>query len=177
MKDKTRITAMIWTAADGFWLPVAIIVKAKKPKCFDLLQLGHSTPLPYKNQKNAWFDKDITIWWINNVFWLEHLQENGHVNAILILDNCSAHKIDTLKISSKITIKFLPPNVTSRHQPTDMGMIAALKTSYKSLYLRQLLDIFDIPGGYKQAAVSRGRQKQGQKGKFVMGSRHIAYTS
>jgi hypothetical protein len=125
MKDKARVTAMICTAADGFRLPVAIIGKAKKPVCFGLLQPGHSTPLPYKHQKNAWFDKDITIWWINNVFWPEHLQENGHVNAILILDNYSANKNDILKISSKITIKFLPPNVTSCHHPADMGMIAA----------------------------------------------------
>jgi len=173
MKDKTRVTAMVCTAADGFRVPVAIIGKAKRPQCFDLLQPGHSTPLPYKNQKNAWFDKDITIWWINNVFWPEHLKENGHVNAILILDNCSAHKIDISKISSKITIKFLPPNVTSRHQPADMGMIASLKTGYKSLYLRQLLEIFDNPGGYEQAAVNRGRQRRGQKGIQYGGKPHI----
>ena len=173
MKDKTRVTAMICTAADGFRLPVAIIGKAKKPVCFDLLQASQLTPLPYTHQKNAWFDKDITIWWINNVFWLSHLQENGHVNAILILDNCSAHKIDVSKISSRITIKFLPPNVTSRHQPADMGMIAALKTGYKALYLRQLLQIFDVPGGYEQAAVTRRRQKPGQKGIQYGGKPHI----
>ena len=86
------------------------------------------------------------------------------MNAILILDNCSAHKIDISKILLKITIKFLPPNVTSCHQPADMEMIAALKTGYKSLYLCQLLEMFDIHGGYEQGAVSRRRQKQGQKG-------------
>ena len=173
MKDKARITGMICTTADGFRLPVAIIGKAKKPVCFGLLHTTQSTPLPYKHQKNAWSDKDITIWWINNVFWPEHLQENGHVNAILILDNCSAHKIDISKISKKITIKFLPPNVTSRHQPTDMGMIAALKTGYKALFLRQLLEIFDVPGGYEQAAVCRARQKKGQKGIQYGGKPHI----
>ena len=88
------------------------------------------------------------------------MQENGHVNAILILDNCSAHKIDISKISSKITIKFLPPNVTSRHQPADMGMITGLKTGYKALFLHQLLQIFDVPGVYEQAAVCRARQKR-----------------
>ena len=73
MKDKTCVTGMTCTAAaDGFQLLVAIIGKAKQPVCFGLLD--HSTPLPYKNQKNAWFDKqDITLWWINNVFWLEHV--------------------------------------------------------------------------------------------------------
>ena len=53
MKDKACVMGMICTAADGFRLPVAIIGKAKKPVCFGLLQPGHSTPLPYKHQKNA----------------------------------------------------------------------------------------------------------------------------
>ena len=95
------------------------------------------------------------------------------MNAILILDNCFAHKIDISKISSKITIKFLPPNVTSRHQPADMGMIAALKTGYKALFLRQLLEIFDVPGGYEQAVVCRVRQKKGQRGIQYGGKPHI----
>ena len=101
------------------------------------------------------------------------MKENGHVNAILILDNCSAHKIDISKISSKITIKFLPPNMMSRHQPADMGMIAGLKTGYKALFLRQLLQICDVPGGYKQAAVCRARQKRGHKGIQYGGKPHI----
>ena len=122
MKDKACIMGIMCTAADGFQFPVSIIGKAKKPVCFGLLDSRESTPLPYKDQKNARFDKDITIWWINNVFWPEHVQRNG--------DNCTAHKIDISKISSNITIKFLPPNVMSRHQPADMGMIAALKTGY-----------------------------------------------
>ena len=146
MKDKTRVTAMVCTAADGYCCPLAIIGKSKRPVCFDLL-CGSKTPLLYKEQSNAWFDRNVTVWWINNVFWPDHLHCNGHgVNAILILDNCTAHQIDMSLLPPNLTIMFLPPNVTSRHQPADMGMIAALKAGYKSLYLHTLLCIFDIPG-------------------------------
>jgi len=88
------------------------------------------------------------------------------VNAILILDtNCPALSVGKSKIPSHLTIKFLPPNVTSQHQPADMGMIAAaLKVGYKSLYLRNLLDIFDAPGGYEHAAKERAKQRPGMKG-------------
>ena len=173
MTDKTRVTLMICTAADGFKVPIALIGKSKKPTCFELIQPGKRTPLPYKHQKNAWFDKQITIWWIDNVFWPEHLKRNGDVNAILILDNCSAHKFDMSMIPVKLTILFLPPNVTNRHQPADMGMIAGLKAGYKSLYLHTLLGIFDTPGGYEKAAERRMKQRRGQRGIQHGGKPHI----
>ena len=143
------------------------------PSCFRLLDPRAGPPLPYKEQKNAWFDKSITLWWINSVFWPGHLRKHGDVNAILVLDNCSAHNIDMSRIPARLTIKFLPPNVTSRHQPADMGMIAALKAGYKAMFLRYLLDIFDKEGGFEAAAVSRARQRRGCRGVQHGGKPHI----
>ena len=98
----------------------------------------------------------------------------GDVNAILILDNCSAHNIDMSNIPPRLTIKFLPPDVTSRHQPADMGMIAAaLKVGYKAMFLRYLLDIFDKEGGFKAAAASRALQRRGCRGLQHGGKPHI----
>ena len=99
----------------------------------------------------------------------------GDVNAILILDNCSAHNIDMSNIPPRLTIKFLPPDVTSRHQPADMGMIAAaLKVGYKAMFLRYLLDIvFDKEGGYEAAAASRARQRRGCRGLQHGGKPHL----
>ena len=144
-------------------MPITLIGKSKKPTCFKLLQPGQKTPLPYTHQTNAWFDKNISLWWINNVFWPSHELRNGNVNAILILDDCTAHKIDMSKIPKHLTIKFLPPNVTNRHQPADMGMISSLKAGYKALFLRTLLGIFDTPGGYEIAAEHRAKQRKGQR--------------
>ena len=45
MKDKSRMTEMIATAADGSLSPVAIVGKQKK----QLIWRDEETPLPYKN--------------------------------------------------------------------------------------------------------------------------------
>ena len=172
MKDKTRVTIMVCTSASGSRLPLAVIGKYKKPTCFKLLN-GNDTPLPYYSQNNAWFDKEVTWWWIKNVFWPWHLEMHGDVTCILLLDNCSAHDIDMTQLPKKLIIKFLPPNVTNTHQPADMGMIASLKLGYKSLYLRILLDIFDSDGGYEQAAIRRNKQKRGCKGIHYGGKPHV----
>lgn len=60
MKDKTRITLMVRTAADGSKVPLSIVNKPKN-MCFRM-QRGSKPPLPYMNQNNAWFNRDITIW-------------------------------------------------------------------------------------------------------------------
>lgn len=173
MKDKTRITIMVCTAANGVKFPLAIIGKPKKPACFRLLPDQQNTPIPYTNQSNAWFDKFTTVWWIKHVFWPEHLKRHGDVHAILLLDNCSAHKIDEKYVPKNLHILFLPPNVTNRHQPADMGMIAGTKVGYKALYLRALLEIFDAPGGCEHAAEERKKQKRGCRGVKYGGKPHI----
>ena len=173
MKDKERVTLMVCTSADGWRAPLALIGKSKKPVCFQLLTNSSKPPIAYRNQRNAWFDKDTTEWWIHNVFWPAHLKRHGHVNCILLLDNFSGHNVDISKFSPRLTILFLPPNVTCKHQPADMGMIASLKVGYKSLYLKNLLEIFDNEGGYEEAARLRKQQKRGMKGILFGGKPHI----
>ena len=173
MKDKNRVTIMVCTAGNGDKLPLAIIGKPKDPVCFRLLHDKNNTPIPYIHQVNAWFDKHVTAWWIKHVLLPEHHKRHGVVNAILILDNCSAHKIDMSLLPKHLVILFLPPNVTNTHQPADMGMIASLKMGYKSVYLRRLLDIFDAPGGFETAAEERRKQKRGCKGVSYGGKPHL----
>ena len=64
MKSKDRVTLMVCTSADGQKQPLTVIGKAKKPHCFALCD--NKPPLPYKNEKNAWFDKNIMHWWISS---------------------------------------------------------------------------------------------------------------
>ena len=68
MKDKTSAKEKICTAGGGFKFPIALIVKEKNSTCFQLLDPGVENPLTCKNQKNACFDKEITVWWILNLF-------------------------------------------------------------------------------------------------------------
>ena len=63
-----------------------------------------------------------------------------------------------------LKIVFLPPNVTNKHQPADMGMIASLKVGYKTKILMQLLEVFDKEGGYEEAARLRKSTRKGCRG-------------
>ena len=44
-----------------------------------------------------------------------------------------------------LKVEFFPQNCTSWKQPCDQGMINALKTRYKFLYLRAALCFYDYP--------------------------------
>jgi hypothetical protein len=163
MKDKTRVTVMVCTASNGDKVPLAIIGKSKKPLCFG--QVNNKLPIAYKGQANAWFTKDITVWWLLEVFIPHHEKRYGKSsNAILLLDNCSAHKIDMNILPAWLKIVFFPPNVTNKHQPADMGMINALKVGYKTKMMTQLLEVFDQEGGYEDAARRRKATKKGCRG-------------
>ena len=60
MKDKTIITAMFCTAADGWRAPIALIGKSNNPHCFNFLGPRLQPPL-YEREKNIeWFDKEVT---------------------------------------------------------------------------------------------------------------------
>ena len=66
MKDKSIITEIIFTTENGERLPIGIFEKPKKPVCFRLVP---RLPMPYTNHHNTWFDRNVTMGWINNVFW------------------------------------------------------------------------------------------------------------
>ena len=172
MKDKSRITVMVCTAADGSKSPLSIVGKAKKPTCFTLCE-NDKPPMAYTNQKAAWFDTDVTMWWLLEVFWPHHIQKHGHSHCILLLDNCPAHAIDTSTLPEQLHILFLPPNMTSNHQPADMGMIASLKVGYKTMMVRKLLEKFDVEGGYEAAAKARMQMRKGCRGLDVGGKATI----
>jgi len=171
MKDKDRITLMVCTSASGEKVPMFIVGKSKTPKCF----LNNKPPIEYTNQKAAWFNQSIMKIWILKTFWPHHVAKCGNVPCILILDNFSGHKalFEGDWLPDQIKPIFLPANVTSNHQPADMGMIAALKVGYKGALLRAYLDLFDIDGGYEDAKRRRALRKPGCKGLDVGGKATI----
>jgi hypothetical protein len=178
MKSKDRVTIMVCIAADGSKIPLSIIGKSKTPECFrHELDNPSEPPMAYKDQSNAWFDREITIWWINHVFWPWHVRKFGNVKAILLLDNCLAHtNLEKSRLPEKLMIHFFPPNVTSRHQPADMGIIAAIKVGYRTHMLVQLLALFDEPDGFENAERARKRRRRGCKGLDVGGKATILDT-
>ena len=121
---------------------------------------GITLTLPYTNQRNAWFDRYITRWLINNVLFPYNDEQHVRgVPCIILFDNFSAQKLSDEEFSAleerNFFICFLPPNITSKNQPADMGMIASLKVGYKTLMINQLLDLFDEEGGFKLSGERR----------------------
>ena len=63
--------------------------------------------------------------------------------VLLLVDNAPSHGWDRTINLDNIRVEFLPPNMTSRIQPMDAGIIANFKAKYRALHLRHLVNIFD----------------------------------
>ena len=64
--------------------------------------------------------------------------------AILLLDNCSAHgNASTIPELANTEVIFLPPRTTSRIQPCDAGIIAAVKMRYRKRQIQRALGFID----------------------------------
>ena len=110
------------------------------------------------------------------MFWSHHMSVNGYVNAVLLLDNCSAQTdVNPDQLPDRLTVVYLPPNMTSNHKPADMGMIASLKVGHKTTLLRNLLILFDTEGGYQNAADQRAQDPCGRKGLMYGGKATVLY--
>ena len=157
MKDKDRITTMVCTSSTGKKVPMAYVGKSKNPFCFR----GHEIQNYCANDK-AWFNMSVTQWWFREVFapfFVENHRQEEEKHCIVILDGCSAHNkiqewLDTHGLSW-IHVITLPPNVTSRFQPMDQGVIAWTKKSYKYMIISELLDIYDDEENMEAAVASR----------------------
>jgi hypothetical protein len=68
----------------------------------------------------------------------KHLRAEKY-NVALIVDNCAAHSVNTAAVRN-VSVYFLPPNTTSKTQPTDAGVLKNLKLRYCSQLVQQRLD-------------------------------------
>jgi DDE superfamily endonuclease len=106
MKAKERMTGMVAVSAIGHKIDLAIIGKPKHPHCFDHLPRCSETkraktPLPYNNNKTAWFNQSILIWWLTKVFQPNYIAKHGQCTCILILDN-----FNKIGEENKVSVRF-----------------------------------------------------------------------
>jgi hypothetical protein len=57
-----------WKSSYGRDVSVIQDVEMESPVCFKHELKSKKPPVAYKNQANAWFTREITEWWILNVF-------------------------------------------------------------------------------------------------------------
>lgn len=120
---KQRITVLVGSSMTGEKMPLVVIGKSEKPRAFKNVK---TLPVEYYSQKKAWMDSSI---FEKLLVKFDRQMSAQNRNVVLFLDNCSAHPKIRLK---NVTLKFFPPNVTSRCQPMDMGIIHSLKCHYKN---------------------------------------------
>lgn len=147
--QKERITLGFCAHATGSGshkIPLLVIGKSKKPRCFRNASEINHLPVVYTHSKKAWMNQFIFEDWVTFTFLPEvnkRQREEGRVgNILLLLDNFSAHKClsERLTSSGRLIISFLPENTTSLIQPMDQGMIVKVKRLYRRALVGRLLD-------------------------------------
>ena len=132
--SKIRITCLAAAIAAGSNLPMFVIGKAKKPRCFKNIK---TLPCKYRAQKKSWMDSVLFDEWLRD---LNEKFESDKRKVALIIDNCLAHPIiDKLLL---IKLVFLPPNTTSVSQLMDQS-IRCLKANYRKQLVKLILRSLD----------------------------------
>ena len=122
-KSKVRFTGMAAGSAAGEKLPMFVIGKSKKPRCFKNIK---HLPCEYKSQKKSWMNSEIFEEWVRKN---DRKFRTDDRKIALIIDNCPAHP--SISNLNNIQLIFLPPNTTSILQPMDQGVIRSLKAHYR----------------------------------------------
>lgn len=89
----------------------------------------------------AWMNTEIFSEWLR---WFNNRVSPRKV--LLIMDNFSAHAAAVEAndgLLNNLVICYLPPNVTSKYQPLDQGVIASFKSYYRRSWLQYMVDEFD----------------------------------
>ncbi|XP_066248168.1 tigger transposable element-derived protein 6-like [Euwallacea similis] len=135
--SKERVTCLLAANMTGIEkLKIVLIGKSAKPRCFRGVT---SLPLTYKSNKKAWMPADLFESWLLELD-KYFLRQNRKV--LLIIDNCPAHPQLNHKLRV-IKLTFFPPNMTSKLQPLDQGIINCFKLHYRQRILKTILDSFE----------------------------------
>ena len=150
-KSKDRVTLVVCANADGSnKIPCTIIGKSRNPSCI----VGKTWPIPYLHQRKAWMDQPTCQQWFDTVF-VPAVRKHTGRPVLLLLDNAPGHFVSPFERNG-IRVEFFPPNCTSWKQPCDQGIIQALKTRYKFLYLRNVLSFYDLCESERAALKAQG---------------------
>lgn len=143
--SRDRLIIMCCANATGLHkLSLCVVGKAKRPRAFKGADLSN-LPVTYFSQKSAWIEHSILRLWFEKYFVPQvqkHLKSKGLLEkAVLLLDSPPAHQDEELLSSEdgRITVKYLPPNVTSLIQPMSQGILGTVKRYYRTGLLQKYL--------------------------------------
>ena len=129
--SKIRLTRLAAGNAYGERLPMFVIGKANKPRCFKGVR---NLSCRYRAQRKSWMTAELFEEWVRQ---LDQKFSTANRKIALTIDNCRTHP--HVEQINSIELIFLPPNTKSHTQPMDQGIICALKAKYRSLAVRKLI--------------------------------------
>lgn len=135
-QSKVRVTILLAANQNGTekLLPL-MIGRSAKPRCFSKVK---SFPLVYKSNRKSWMTSEIFSEWLKKVDKSMALKKR---KILLFIDNCGSHK--NLPTTKNVTVKFLPPNTTSKLQPLDQGIIRSFKAEYRKALVQKLISAIE----------------------------------
>ena len=137
-KEKNPKIGFLLSCAPTLWELIKNLAQSEKtPAC----SKDRQWPVPYFSQAKAWMDVETCWKWFTKCFFHELKKRTG-CRVLLLLDNAPGH-FEAFE-RDYVRIVFFPPNCTSWKQPCDMGIIAALKKRFKYLYLKDVLDFYEL---------------------------------
>lgn len=137
-QDKERLTVVICCNSDGSEkVPLWIIGKYAKPRCFKNVNMS-SLNCEYRFNKRAWMTSVIFEEYIR---WFDKKMHGRRV--LFVVDNCPAHP-KNIEGLQNVELFFLPPNMTSKIQPCDAGIIRAFKMHYRRRFYREILEGYEL---------------------------------
>lgn len=141
-QNKERITMVVCTNGDGNdKFPLWVIGKYLNPRCFKHINRDN-LGCQYRANQKAWMTQTLFLEWLQAFD--QHVKDR---KVLLLLDNCSAH-VPVGQLHNQInlrntTLHYLPPNMTSKLQPCDAGIIRNFKAYYRRRFTRKLLERLD----------------------------------
>ena len=133
--SKVHLTGLAAASAAGEKLPMFVVGKSHKPRCFNGVR---NLPCRYRAQNKSWMDSHLFEEWVRKQ---DRKFEREGRKVALVVDNCPAHlHVANLKA---INLVFLPPNTTCKTQPMDQGVIRATKPYYRASVMRKYIDAVD----------------------------------
>ena len=151
-KSKDRVSLIVCSNNVGTHkISCTLIGKLKAPACIKDRQWH----VPYFSLAKAWMDVETCWKWFNEVFLPEVKKQTGR-RVLLVLDNAPGH-FEAFE-RDNVRIVFFPPDCTSWKQPYDMGIIASLKKRFKHLYLKDVLDFYELDEEAKLPKKMQGRR-------------------
>ena len=129
--SKICVSGMAAANAVGDKIPMFVIGKSQKPRCFKNVKF---LPCRYRNQKKSWIDGALFEEWVRE---LDRKFASEGRSIALVIDNCAGHPhIENLK---SIKLFFFTTEYNTATQPMDQGVIRSLKAKYRKNMVRQII--------------------------------------